>query len=173
MRKLVLDSGLPCILLLFQYSGGQSLPILEIDPKNVQDLLENVDLTFTCTFGFSANRLGSAVSVKHGAEMAVETYLVGKVPNVVNGLNNARTTYNSTLNQVAVSVTTTRTLNNLTFSCINSYFNRTSGVREVIKSSQPIVVKCKIYLRLYGYVFVVMCLCISFRWSFKKCIWQH
>ena len=74
--------------------------------------------------------------------MAVETVLVGIAANVVNGLNNARTTYDDTLNRVTVSVTTTTTLNNLTFSCIN----RVASGKEVINSSQPIVVKCKIIL---------------------------
>ena len=142
MRKLVLDSGLLYILLLSQYCGGQSLLFLETDTKNVQDLLENVKITFTCTFGYLDDRAGSAVLVKRGAAMAVETPVGGISPNVVNKLNNARTAYHITLNQVTASVTTTRTVNNLTFSCIN----RLRDGSVVIISSQPIVVKCEIVL---------------------------
>ena len=143
MRKLVLDLELSCILLLPQYCGGQSPPILETNSKNVQDLLKNIKLTFTCSFGYLDDRAGSAVSVERGGAMAVETPVYGIALTVVNGLNNARTTYNITLNRVTVSVTTTRTLNNLTFSCINTL--RDGSV--VINSSQPIVVKCEIVLQ--------------------------
>ena len=137
----------------------QSFPLVKTDPKNVQDLCENMELKLECTFGLS---LGNAILVTQGSVMEGTPVTVSDIPTSVKGLKSARLTHNTTTQgflQLTTYVNTSRSLNNLTFSCQSNFPNSV----QVISSTLPIVVKCKYFCDQLA---VVVDLCISFRWFF-------
>ena len=132
----------------------QLLPLLETDPKNVQDLRENMELKLKCTFGPS---FGNSIVVTQGSVMEHTAITASDVPAAVKGLKSVRITQKivSGTIQFAVNVNTNRSLNNLTFSCSSDFANWV----QVINSTQPIVVKCKYFcdwltLVMYGFVYL-------------------
>ena len=133
-------SGLSFILLLWKCIEVQSFPLLETDPKTVQDLRENMELKLKCTFGPS---YGNSIVVTQGSVMEQTSITASVVPAAVEGLKSVRITQNvvSATVEFAVYVNTNRSLNNLTFSCTSDFENWF----QVINSTLPIVVKCKYF----------------------------
>ncbi len=159
MRTFIRFLALSSILFLWKCIEVQSFPLLETDPKNVQDLRENMELKLECTFGLS---LGNRILVTQGSVMEETPVAFNNIPTAVKGLKNAHLTHNTTTHgffQLTVYVNTKRSLNNLTFSCRSDFANNV----QLINSTLPIVVKCKYFRDQFA---VVMALCLSFRWSF-------
>ena len=145
--------GLSYILFLCKCIEVQSFPLVETDPKNVQDLREDMELKLECTFGLS---LGNNILVTQGSVMEATRVLGSDIPTSVKGLKNARLTHNNTdqgFLQLTVYVNTNRSLNNLTFSCQSDFLNMV----KVINSTLPIVVKCKYFCEQLA----VLWICVS------------
>ena len=127
MRTFIRLLGLSYILFLWKCIEVQSFPLLETDPKNVQDFRENMELKLECTFGLS---LSNRILVTQGSVMEETPVSTSNIPTSVKGLEIARLTHN-----------TNRSLNNLTSSCQSKF----PKMVQVINSTQPIVVKFKYF----------------------------
>ncbi len=66
---------------------------MNTNPKNVQDLRENLQLKLECTFGLS---LGNTVLVTQRSVMEDTPVTVSDIPTSVKGLKSARLTHNTT-----------------------------------------------------------------------------
>ena len=127
--------------LLWQSVQGVTPPQLDTNPVNVQDLRENVKLTFTCTFGTNFF-LREIVIMQGNVRQTTILSLDPQRQIPIKGLEQASTKLNLLNIEYTVEIVTTRAINNLTFSCVGGIVNG-SELTRFPSTSESLNIKCR------------------------------